>query len=213
MMGPPPGDRRTVRREATRAEIVSAAWVLVREKGLAGLSLRELGARVGMRAQSLYSYFDSKDAIYDAMFRQGVEEQLAWMAAGPNADDDAADPIGSITTHLQRFFRFCTADPVRYQLLFQRTIPGFEPSAESYALAVEVLEQLHHRLRALGISDPAASDLFTAVATGLVSQQISNDPGGDRWERLIGRAVHMLVTELAPHLFAPEGRRQRRSSR
>ena len=36
-------------------------------------------------------------------------------------------------------------------------------------------------------------DLWTALLTGLVTQQMSNDPGGDRWERLIDRAVHMFV--------------------
>jgi hypothetical protein len=36
-------------------------------------------------------------------------------------------------------------------------------------------------------------DLWTAVATGLVSQQLANDPGGDRWVRLIDRAVAMLL--------------------
>ena len=60
-------------------EIVAAAREQVREHGLAGLSLRDLGARVGMRAQSLYSYFASKHEIYDAMFAQGNQEFLEWM--------------------------------------------------------------------------------------------------------------------------------------
>ena len=33
--------------------------------------------------------------------------------------------------------------------------------------------------------------------TGLAGQQISNDPGGDRWERLIDRAVDMLLHDAA----------------
>ncbi len=37
--------------------------------------------------------------------------------------------------------------------------------------------------------------------TGLTSQQIANDPGGDRWERLVDRAVAMLLADLAPHLL------------
>ncbi|WP_208028771.1 hypothetical protein [Rhabdothermincola sediminis] len=94
-----------------------------------------------------------------------ARRRVTGRAAGSNADGDAADPIGSIAGHLQRFIRFCTADPVRYQLLFQRTIPGFEPPAESCALAVEVLEQRHPRLRALGIHmetviDEIAPDIY-----------------------------------------------------
>lgn len=198
-------DRRSARREATRAEILSAAWDVVREKGLAGLSLRDLGARVGMKAQSLYSYFGSKDAIYDAMFRQGLEQQLAWMAPMTEGLDDPEeiDPVDLAVRASHRFFTFCTSDPVRYQLLFQRTIPGFEPSAETYAVAVEALGQLGATLAAFGIDDPEAADLWTAVITGLTDQQISNDPGGDRWERLVERAVHMLFAELAPHLLDP----------
>jgi hypothetical protein len=57
------------------------------------------------------------------------------------------------------------------------------------------------QLADLGITDPAAMDLWTAMLTGLTDQQISNDPGGQRWERLIDRAVDMILREIAPHLF------------
>ena len=50
---------------------MAAAWELVREHGLAGLALRDLAERVGMKAPSLYSYFGSKLEIYDAMFHEG----------------------------------------------------------------------------------------------------------------------------------------------
>lgn len=181
------------RRAQTTTEILAAAWDLSREHGLAGLSLRDLAARVGMRAPSLYSYFDSKHAIYDAMFRQGYQQLGQHMA-------DLAD-VRPVTRDLikagsRRWFEFCTADPVRYQLLFQRTIPGFEPTEASYALAVE---QLGHAARLLidaGVSDPEALDLWTAVTTGLTSQQLSNDPGGDRWERLVDRSVDMMLDHL-----------------
>jgi AcrR family transcriptional regulator len=161
--------------------------------------MRDLGARVGMRAQSLYSYFESKDAIYDAMFRQGYEEFLDWMS--PVLDDPARDPVATVTAGSRRFFDFCVADPVRHQLLFQRTIPGFVPSAESYAVAVDALERSGRVIRAAGIEDSAGLDLWTAVMTGLTNQQIANDPGGDRWSRLVERAVRMLLLELAPHLL------------
>ena len=188
-------DRRAQRRAETRAEIVAAAWELAREQGLAGLSMRDLGARVGMRAPSVYSYFAAKDAIYDAMFRQGYEEFIEWMTDDTTGTTDV---VAQARAHAHRFFTFCTDDPVRYQLLFLRTIPGFEPSPESYALAVRALEQGHRAFARWGITDPDAADLATAVLTGLTSQQIANDPGGDRWERLVDRAAAMLVRELAP---------------
>ncbi len=51
------------------------------------------------------------------------------------------DPREVLRLLARVFVEFSTEDVARYQLMFQRTIPGFEPSPESYALAVEVLEQ------------------------------------------------------------------------
>ena len=41
------------------------------------LTMRDVAARVGLKASSLYSYFDGKSAIYDAMFAQGARAELA----------------------------------------------------------------------------------------------------------------------------------------
>ena len=139
----PVRDRRAERNAATRAEILDAAWTLIRAQGLASLSLRELGASVGMRAQSLYVYFPSKLAIYDAMFAASNRELLNRVRSlAPTTD-----PVDHVRAHARLFLGFCVEDPVRYQLLFQRTIPGFEPSPESYAPAVEALEVAEHALR------------------------------------------------------------------
>lgn len=183
-------DRRTARRQETTREIVEAAWEVVRENGLAGLSMRDLGNRVGMRAQSIYSYFASKHEIYDALFREGYEAFVEWMDVPPEQPADTVAVARHVAT---RFMSFCTSDPVRYQLLFQRTIPDFEPSPESWAVATNSYETGRARFAELGVHDQTTLDLWTATMTGLAGQQISNDPGGDRWERLIDRAVDMLL--------------------
>ena len=86
---------------------------------------------------------------------------------------------------------------MRHQLLFQRTIPGFEPSAESYAVAQEFYEIGRQRLIAAGVTDPGDLDLFTAIVSGLTHQQVANDPGGDRWVGVARRAVDMFLGEVA----------------
>jgi AcrR family transcriptional regulator len=195
MSGKPNRDRRTERRQETQREIVQASWEVVREHGLAGLSMRDLGERVGMRAQSIYSYFASKNEIYDAMFLEGYEAFAAWMDSAVAEDEIADDPIGAARAATHAFVEFCTSDPVRYQLLFQRTIPDFTPSPEAYAVAVLAYEQMGGRLAAVGVNDQATLDLWTAVLTGITDQQISNDPGGTRWTQLVDRAVDMLIGE------------------
>jgi AcrR family transcriptional regulator len=187
-------DRRAERREATRAEILEAAWELAREHGLAGLSLRDIAAKIGMRPPSLYWYFESKHAIYDAMFAEGNLELLRRMAA-----EDWPDEPRALMRRLARILvEFSSEDAARSQLLFQRTIPDFEPSAESYALAVEVLDGGREILAAAGVTDPASFDLWTAVVAGLASQQLANDPGGDRWLRLVDDAIDMYADHVIP---------------
>jgi len=193
MLGTPSRDRRAERREATRAEILEAAWELVRAEGLAALSLRDLAGRVGMQAPSLYSYFDSKHAIYDAMFAQGAQDFLARELALATTGDALHD----LQAGSRMFVGFCTEDPVRYQLLFQRTIPGFEPSPESYAISVEALEIVRDRLHQAGLSDARDLDLFTAIGAGITAQQVSNEPGGDRWTRLVDDAIEMFFEHVS----------------
>jgi AcrR family transcriptional regulator len=195
-------DRRTKRRQETQAEIVAAAWEMVRKNGLAGLALRDLGTRVGMRAQSLYSYFASKQEIYDAMFHQGYVAFAEWLEDTTGEEELADDPTAIARHFAHRFVEFCTSDPARYQLLFQRTVPGFEPSPESWSVALDAYEQSRKRLALVGVHDQATLDLWTATLTGVASQQISNDPGGDRWEQLIDRAVAMLLADVAEHAMA-----------
>ena len=190
VQSPPRRDRRAERRDATRTEILEAAWELVRERGLTELSLRDLGERVGMRAQSLYSYFDSKHAIYDAMFQEGNEELLRREEEIRDTDATADERfrVGART-----FVDFALEDAPRCQLLFLRTIPGFEPSPEAYEPAVRVLELARERLEDLGITDPELLDLWTAMLSGLIQQQWSNDPAGDRWRRLLDDVIAMYL--------------------
>ena len=141
-----------------------------------------------MRAPSLYSHFASKNAIYDAMFGAGLDrvpgrvDGRRGTPACPHAPrrHSSATPGPSSTSR--------SADLARHQLMNQRTIPGFVPTEESYAPAVAVLELLRDRVAAIGITRDQDVDLFIAMVGGLVDAQLANDPGGDRWARLLDRA-------------------------
>jgi AcrR family transcriptional regulator len=192
-------DRRRVRHEATKRRILAAAWDLAREQGLAGISLRDLAARVDLRQPSLYTYFDSKDALYDAMFAEGYRQLL-------DATKDielAGDARDHIRVMARIFVDLTLDEPVRAQLLFQRPIPGFEPSPESYALAQEFFERSRRRFVAAGLDPDHDLDIYTALTAGIVSQQLANDPGGTRWTRLVDEMMEMFLAHVAP-----DGRQQ-----
>ena len=196
-------DWRDAKRQAAHDAIVEAAWRLVRAEGLAGLSLRGLAVEAGITTPTVYAYFESKDAIYDSMFQQAASD-FAERMAEPSG---SSDPRQLLTEGMARFAEFCTSDPARYQLLFQRTIPGFEPSPAAYEPAIRALEATRRHLADAGIEDPRHLDLWTALSTGLVDQQIANDPGGSRWIDLVDDAVGMFLDHCRK-AATPKGRKR-----
>ena len=197
-----PLDRRQERRSAKVAAILVEAWRLAHRDGLAAISMRDLAASVGLRQPSLYVYFESKADLYDAMFADGYRQLLDEV----RGVETAADPRDALKQAAHFMVRISTGDTPLYQLLFTRTIPGFEPTTESYALALEFFEQGRERAAAAGIRTDHDFDLYTAVIAGLSSQQLANDPGGDRWLRLVDETVDMLIDHVNAKVNAKGGR-------
>ena len=177
------------RREEKIASIVEAAWGLAREHGIQLVSLRDLAKELGIKQPSLYAYFDSKNALYDAMFADGNRQLLEALTS----IDRSPDPMVELRACLGTFADFCVEDPARNSLLFRRVIPGFEPSAESYAVAQEALGVSVAAMNAAGVTDPGDVDCLVAMTAGLIEAQMSNEPGGDRWLRHLNRMTDLLV--------------------
>ena len=126
------------------------------------------------------------------MFAEGAREYLRREAELLTTGDLLTD----LRAGVEFFVGFCEEDPARHQLLFQRTIPGFEPTPETFALSIQGLEAMKARLARFGVTDERAVDLLTAIGTGITDQQISNDPGGDRWIGLIDEAMAMFAARV-----------------
>ena len=183
-------DRRNRRSE----QILAAAWDIAADQGLGAVSLHEVARRVGIKQPSLYGYVSSKLDLFDVMFRQAYEQLLDRL--------DAAPPTGTSREQLLRLSRvvldFVIENPPRQQLLFQRTIPGFEPSEASYALALRLVDRTRALLSALGKGTQAHVDVYTALIAGLGSQQIANDPDGDRWSRHLETLLDIVLDHFDP---------------
>jgi AcrR family transcriptional regulator len=204
----PASPRVEARRERTRREILEAAWALAGEAGLEALSLREIATRVGMQAPSLYSYYPSKASILDALFADGYRDLDRVLAQAEQTLGPDASRHERVAVPIRAWVTFCQVSPARYRLMFTSAVPGWSPSPEAYAVSVASFERMTDALAGIGITDPAAIDLVTAVSAGLAAQQMANDPTGDRWLRLIDDAVAMLLHHLQP-TRAPRAREER----
>src|SRR5690349_14335029 len=171
------------RREARTAEIVDAAWKLAAVDGIGGFSLHAVARELGIRQPSLYEYFDSKHALYDALFADGNRQLLERL----RAVDRPADPRRALKAILHTFIDFALADPARCELMFERHIPGFAPSPGSYAFAQAALAEVTAVMRRAGATAQGDIDCLVAITAGLMEAQLANDPGGRRWIRHLDR--------------------------
>jgi AcrR family transcriptional regulator len=200
-------DRRSRRRQDTIDEILEVSLELMDTEGVAALSLSAVARRVGMQPPSLYQYFPSKMAIYDALFRRGSEQLLAAQREALAANSDVQAQGRAAVTAL---CRWSMENQVYSQLMFWRTVPGFVPSEEAFAPSREGMESLRANLQemaASGLLDPAAASdeglaLVTSLVAGLVSQQLANEPDASfedgRFTRLLPTVLDMFAAWYQP---------------
>lgn len=194
--------RRRRNREAIIDDIVQIARDMIQADGAASLSFNAIARQLGIKPPSLYTYFDSKHAIYDEIFRRGWllfrDEMEAQMALG-----------GTVREQMIRLFesymRFAQENPDFFQIMFQRPVPEFVPSDESLDLSFSVLDQFTTYLREVlehegiepGIPTEQARDIIIALTHGLTEQHLANNPelpvGEGRYGGLIQQAVDVLL--------------------
>jgi hypothetical protein len=106
------------------------------------------------------------------------------------------DPRSALVESAIRIVLFSAADVSRHELLFKRPVPAFEPTAESYALAVRFYEWHLDLARRAGATRREDYDAITALIAGLADQQVANDPGGERWLSLTEPMMRMLLAHI-----------------
>jgi AcrR family transcriptional regulator len=174
-------DRRIARREQTIGEALDVAVTIMAEVGVGGLSMSEVARRIGIRQPSLYKYFPSLHGLYDALFARGVELSSEAMRS---AVAPVPRGVPALRAAGQALVRWAVENPALAQLLFWRPVPGFAPAAETFAASERQVDELHAALRTAvraGALHPdaasaAAARLYTIVLSGVISQQLANEP-------------------------------------
>ena len=92
------------RKDARPAEILDAALAVFAQKGFAATKLDDIAAKAGITKGTIYLYFDSKQALFEALARQSVGVQIdqvtAQLAAFPGS---SADLLRFVLSTMGRF--------------------------------------------------------------------------------------------------------------
>jgi AcrR family transcriptional regulator len=205
-----PGDRRARRRQETIEEILDTAAYILAESGVNALSIAEIARRLGVQPPSIYKYFDSLLAIYDALFRRGQTEHLAVMRAAMAGPDGSGRGVASLSAGLEASGRWCLAHQSLAQLMFWRPVPSFEPSAEAFAPSLDMVG-LQRTALAQAVADgelgPGADSdealyVVSVLVGGVIGQAMANEPdlawGEGRFTPVFPRLMAVLPLMYPP---------------
>lgn len=186
-------------REVATQAILNAARAIMREEGVAALSMQGLARRMDMRAPSLYNYFNSKAEIYDTLFRLGFTMFDAHIKELMQTSTGLRDEL---RINIEGYMSFALENPDLYQLCFERPVPGFIPSKASLDLSFGILNQSYQRANQFKkqlntkLTGQQIVDTVIAIAHGLTAMHLSNEPhlpvGQGRFGSLIPIVLSIL---------------------
>ena len=92
------------RKDARPPEILDAALAVFAQKGFAATRLDDIAAKAGITKGTIYLYFDSKQALFEALARQSIGAQLEQIAAHLTAfPGTSAELLRFVLTTMGRF--------------------------------------------------------------------------------------------------------------
>jgi len=195
----PSSPRKQRNREGTIQSILDAARAIMREEGVAALSMQELARRMDMRAPSLYNYFNGKTEIYDTLFRLGFTMFDAHIKELMKTSTGLRDEI---RINIEGYMSFALENPDLYQLCFERPVPGFVPSRESLELSFGILNQAYQHAEQFkkeldtNLTGQQIVDTVIAISHGLTALHLANEPhlpiGQGRFGSLIPIVLSIL---------------------
>ena len=160
-------------------DLVDAAVKLLAEDGAASLTTRKVAEAAGLSTMAVYSRFGDMATLLDAVYAYGFTSLEAEM----RGDGSDPDPMAELLRLGQAYRRFALSNPALFALLFERPLPGFDPSPEIRTAALD------------------ATFGILQAAVEVAQEDGSVGPGDPRWlAYLIWVGVHGTVSLEATHV-------------
>jgi len=180
--GPSRSGRQRSRSTDISPQLLEAALSILTDEGVDGITVRNVAAHAGVAPAGVYSRFDGKSGLLDALLSQGFEglHQAIVAASGPDA---RARLISACTAYR----RFALDHPEHYRLMFDhKQVVSMSPeSAERAEVAFGELVSRVHDGQDAGLLAPGKpvevaqqiwSALHGAVSLELNGIGFSQDP-------------------------------------
>jgi AcrR family transcriptional regulator len=131
--------------EATRQRLLQAAEAVTAAEGWDALTIRRVAQEAGTSTRAVYTLFDSKEGLEQALHQAFFERLRELLKASPRSEDPRADLIELALAYR----RWAVERPQRYEVAMHRFIgPSARPrSEEGLAVARDALDELRGAVR------------------------------------------------------------------
>ena len=184
-----------------RTKILNAASELFLEGGGGALSVRAISKRAGLSTIGIYSHFQGKQGILDALYIEGFNLVRESMDVIPEGKANKNQVLAACTGYLDVGARY----EAHYRLIFGESDAGYQPSEEAIAARDEAFSKLV-RVAGSYLSDDAtmverrqiALDIW-AIVHGYVSishHMVFTDDANLDWKAMALRVVEVQLDAI-----------------
>ena len=188
----------------SRAAVIGVARAMVAADGLEGLSLRRVGAELGVTAPALYAYVDDKLDLLRGVAELEFDRLVARFDA-----IESTDPLTRIREQAIAYVEHAQEDPALFHVMFlfrpdwaeQPPADELPAASKAFALGSAAIEDAM-RTGALRADDPLLVAIaMWAAAHGIASVLLAGLNLGTEYEsRVIATVIDNLLRGLAAPL-------------
>ncbi len=182
-------------KEQVRQRLIDATSRVVMRDGHEGTTTRAILAEAGLSAGALYTYFASKEELFEALAERALQESLVLYGAESAGDESPAEL-------LRRFANELLTEPDLPALAWFRGRMSTDPDAQAAAARFNryVVETFAPTLAASGVVDDgldaeAVVELFDIIVEGLNKREVLGTFATD-FKRVGAVATALLVDAL-----------------
>lgn len=155
-------------------EIIKASLELIAEKGIQGLTIKNLSKKIGLVESTIYRHYESKTQILIAIL-DSVSGQTT-----PNGSTKVESVINHLEHNLRNHFQTFTANPAIVSVIFA------EDLFQNEALLVEKTKVKVEK---------SISEMAAMIKVGQQKGEIRNDIDSEQLAIMINGSVRMLVKQ------------------
>lgn len=143
----------------TRSKILNAASQLFLQTGAQGLTVRAIAKQAGLSTIGIYSHFQGKQGILDALYIKGFE----LVSTAIKVEQEKLSPTDAILKACENYLESAQKNAAHYRLIFGEADAGYAPSQQAQAAGKAAFQELTELIAKL-LPDDSSKDIQQAQA-------------------------------------------------